>query len=207
MRATLLPRRKRKQISELQVCLVIMCICLFMNTIVLVIVRFIMNTPRLSNVIVTDLKFTDLFSFSSGDKSSPHNISSLEAEGLYQRIPRCIHTNTVHRTYRIEDCPCTMYRRSRFSAGHIPVFSRSCNRKRIVGRLLHLCKPRDWLARLEGSPKRAGIKFMSGQHLSNRGTRPGLVYSNIHTTTSRDAAEPGNRNEELTGLAGRRSLA
>ena len=91
-----------------------------MNTIV----RFIMNTPRLSNVIVTDLKITDRFSFSSEEKSSLHNTISLEAEGLYQRIPRCIHTNTVHRTDRIEDCPCTMYRRSKFSTGHIPVFSR-----------------------------------------------------------------------------------
>ena len=48
----LLPRRKRKQISKL--------------------VRFIMNTARLSNVIVTDFKFT---SFSSGEEGSPHNTS------------------------------------------------------------------------------------------------------------------------------------
>ena len=55
----LLHRRKRKQISKL--------------------VRFIMNTARLSNVIVTDFKFT---SFSSGEESSPHNTttSALETE-------------------------------------------------------------------------------------------------------------------------------
>ena len=40
----------------------------------------------------TDLKFTDLFSSSSGEESSPHNTSPLEAERLYLRIP-CIQTN------------------------------------------------------------------------------------------------------------------
>ena len=39
----------------------------------------------------TDLKFTDLFSFSSGEESSPHNSSSLEAKELY--IP----THSSHR--------------------------------------------------------------------------------------------------------------
>ena len=33
----------------------------------------------------TDLKFTGLFSFSSGEESSPHNTSPLEAERLYLR--------------------------------------------------------------------------------------------------------------------------
>ena len=64
-----------------------------MNTIV----RFIMKTARLSNVFVTDLKFTDLFLFYSREESSPHNTSPLKAERLYLRIPcigRCIHTNT-----------------------------------------------------------------------------------------------------------------
>ena len=34
-----------------------------------------------------DLKFTDLFSFSSGEERTSHNASPLEVERLYLRIP------------------------------------------------------------------------------------------------------------------------
>ena len=91
------PQKKRKQISKL--------------------VRFIMNTARISNVIVTDFKFT---SFSSGQESSPHNTSPLEAERLY------LSKLSVYMYNMYRRLPCTMYTRSRFSGGHIPVFSRSC---------------------------------------------------------------------------------
>ena len=44
---------------------------------------FIMSTARLSNVIVTDLKFTDLFLLSSGEESSPYTTGPLGTERLY----------------------------------------------------------------------------------------------------------------------------
>ena len=68
---------------------------------------------------MTRRTFTDLFSFSSEEESSPHNSSPLEAEELYLHIPcigRCIHTNTE--ANRIEDCHAQCMR-SKFSAGQV----------------------------------------------------------------------------------------
>ena len=66
----------QKQISKLQVCYDYVAEPGCVNTIL-----FIIKTNRHHNKM--DLKFTDLFSFSSGEESSPHNTSPLKAERLY----------------------------------------------------------------------------------------------------------------------------
>ena len=108
MRAALLPRRKRKQVSKLQVRYDYVAEpgCAHDKT------DYCVHKTDTHNDKM-DLKFTDL-SFSSGEESSPHNTGPLGAERLYLRIPCTFiyyYTDTELSKLRLSpDCTNSLYR-------------------------------------------------------------------------------------------------